>query len=155
MGHRAEYIEKWRKVILLASTYSEWPSRPFQIQINQPIVEAKAAFFQVTPKEPFMAIRSCIRKAVSESKAEQAGLRAEELFIPDIVHSTFLRFKDVPTNPTAFQIEFNRLASSWKPITAEIFDLNLVIEDTPFMHLKKDQPNLPLILKFGKRTHST
>ena len=70
------------------------------------------------------------------------------LHIPDIIHSTVLRFAAPPTNPVRFQQGFASIAQAWQPIEVQIEVLALVEEIVPFMH-GYNRPELQITLHSG------
>lgn len=117
------------------------------MKINQPNLSSNAAFFTYTPLEPFLNIRKCILQASQQFSKEDPELYVNEIAVPNIVHTSIMRFKKVPSNPN-FENDFQKIASIWNPVELEIREIYLVVEDIPYMHITKDANHLLLSVKF-------
>ncbi|KJE93521.1 hypothetical protein CAOG_08767 [Capsaspora owczarzaki ATCC 30864] len=63
--------------------------------------------------------------------------------IPNIIHSTFMRFRKAPERtPGEIQADFERLADQWTPLTIPISQITLVLEDRPYMHIQHDSSHI-------------
>eukprot|EP00965_Chrysotila_dentata_P080663 2661478-Pleurochrysis_carterae.AAC.1 len=82
------------------------------------------------------ADRSNARPLPSTPHAEPAP------HIPDIVHSTLLRWAEEPTaDVTAISEAFERVAATWVPAEIVVRRVTAVFEDMPFMHIPTEDPS--------------
>ena len=66
--------------------------------------------------------------------ARTGGALSSSLFLPNIVHSSFLRFARKPSDPAAFARGFEDIAAQWVPARVVLDRVSLVYETVPYMH---------------------
>eukprot|EP00405_Crypthecodinium_cohnii_P007297 CAMPEP_0206422068 /NCGR_PEP_ID=MMETSP0324_2-20121206/1851_1 /ASSEMBLY_ACC=CAM_ASM_000836 /TAXON_ID=2866 /ORGANISM="Crypthecodinium cohnii, Strain Seligo" /LENGTH=236 /DNA_ID=CAMNT_0053886339 /DNA_START=18 /DNA_END=725 /DNA_ORIENTATION=+ len=143
----------WMPVLNAARAMEEWPSVPFKLRINHPTLEGAAGIFRYDDLDGAVeSMRSCLRKAIeaaggkaaegmdwSEAKALPGtpdGQIAPQ--IPNIVHSTVLRWSSEPPDQAAAKESFAKVAEKWTPLDIEVGRATAVFEDHPYMHLGTD-----------------
>ena len=147
----------WLPVLAAARSSQGWPKAPFRLRMSQPTLEGSAGIIRYEDTDGAMArMRACLREAIIE-----AGGRASEGFdrsraqaltgakegevaphLPDIVHSTVLRWKDEPPDAAAAKDAFDRIASTWIPVDISVPRLRAVWEDVPYMHIPADDAHI-------------
>jgi hypothetical protein len=89
-------IQQWKDVLHFASEMTEWPQQNFSMTLRPTSAQIapRAGILLWNDKHGFMErIRSCLQKSVQSLHPQlQKYLR-----IPDIIHTTFLRFHRPPT----------------------------------------------------------
>lgn len=147
---------KWKEIALKASNLPEWPKKPFTLQMKTAQIGSRAGIFLWEEISGGLAtVRSCLTQVVQEESASgetEGGLPAwiEDLRIPDIVHSTFLRYSKRPTKGTPQSIH-DQLQESvrvqdifTKPV--EVDSIQLInckvylqdVEDAATLHISLD-----------------
>jgi len=125
--------------------------------MGAPTLEGAAGIFRYEDLDGAMAkMRECLRGAI-----ERAGGRAAEgsdwsqarplpglserhpaAHIPNIVHSTALRWRQEPEEQEVARKAFAQVAKRWEPLDIEIPSLRVVIEDVPYMHIPEDDAHV-------------
>jgi len=91
---------------------SDFPS-PFSLIVEKPELHTAAGILRLSdPSGSLAAIRKCVSIAAHDEQLEAAGYDAEKgrFQVPDIIHSTFLRFGAQPSEPEEFRKLFNTVA---------------------------------------------
>lgn len=155
---RRTEADRWRAVLAAARADPAWPEGAFRLRLLAPTLEGAAAIVKYDDVDGHIdAMRACVRRAILDAggvAAEGGGDRSKARalpgapagepppHIPDIVHSTVLRWA---AEPTADQLAtakaaFARAAASWEPFEMTVEDGAIgVFEDVPFMHVPHDK----------------
>jgi hypothetical protein len=137
---------QWKSVFDAATAMSEWPTLPLQLSIDRAQIGKRAGILLWKDTSGGMeAMRQCIRTAAKqlEPQLTAAGVSIDTLKIPGIVHSTFLRFYQVPTTPGSivqerFQTQVVPLLEQMFPVPYPVTVAKLVCERRPYMHIPDD-----------------
>lgn len=153
---RVEEADRWRAVLDAARAMPDWPEGSFRLKLMAPVLEGACGIVKYTEiggTKHIEQMRACVRKAIQAAgglAAEGSGSRdkARALpgapskepppHIPDIVHSTVLRWASEPTESelAAAHAAFKMVAATWQPIEMTVDSGALaVFEDVPFMHI--------------------
>ena len=122
----------------------------YSLEITRVGVSKGACVFHFTDSGPLIEhLRSLVRAAAQDPQLRaletELGLPALSLSsymsIPDIVHSTFVRYDDIrfktQAEQDAFRGELEALAASWRPVTVALGSFHLVHEVHPYMQMQK------------------
>lgn len=152
---RRQHTDAWHAAISRAFSSPRFPRSPGKLVMQRPSLGNAAAVFEYdNPGGEVAAIRRLIRDAIeSDAELQAAGVEFDSgtLGIPEIVHSSFLRFTgrlsemsdDLSTDVAAeaeaqaarnFAREFDAVADSWEPLEITLSEVVFVIEDVPYMH---------------------
>lgn len=132
-----------------ASQHPDWPTSPLQLEIDTAQIGTKAGILLWKETTGGLeAMRTCLA-----SEAPTRGMKIES--IPGIIHSSFLRFSQVPSTDGATVQE--RFQSKVLPRLKDIFsqpflakDAKLACGRTPYMHIPNDSEHVYLTLPFTK-----
>lgn len=117
-----ETLKRWTAVLDEARDMVEWPRGSFRLKMNTPTLEGKAAIFRYDDVDGAIEkMRGCLRKAIrshggianegsstTKGKALTGSAAGEPApHIPDIVHSTIVRWKEEVKDKAAVQLAFN------------------------------------------------
>jgi hypothetical protein len=138
--------EQWKSVFDAATTMPEWPKLPLQLSIDRAQIGKRAGILLWKEVSGGMdAMRQCIQTASKqlEPQLQAAGISLDTLSIPGIVHSTFLRFYQVPTTPgpviqERFQQHVLSRMTQMFPTPYKVTAAKLVCERRPYMHIPDD-----------------
>eukprot|EP00978_Attheya_sp_CCMP212_P015218 scaffold39179_cov50-Attheya_sp.AAC.8 len=155
-------IEFWKQVIHKASQRTGWPTAPFRLRLDRAQIGSKAGILVWEETTGGMAaMRQCISDQVAELKSMPSSdlfstYYYETLAIPNIVHSTFLRFSQIPkTNATTVQSRFQQMVlpqlSSLFPDELEVDTCTLVCARTPYMHIPYDEHHVMDVYNLGHK----
>lgn len=121
-----------------------FPTRAFPLVYESVSLGDRAAILRLAdPTGSVAAIRSCVARLRADPELERLGVFDPEhgnFKIPNIVHSTFLRFVAEPRDPAAFRARFDDVAQRWTPVTVWATSIAAVRESVPFMHLDVTDP---------------
>lgn len=154
---RRQHTDAWHAAISRAFSSPRFPRSPGKLIMGRPSLGNAAAVFRYdNPGGEVATIRRLIRDAIeSDAELQAAGVEFDSgtLGIPEIVHSSFLRFTgrlsgisdDLSTDAAAeaqaeaqaarnFAREFDAVADSWEPLEITLSEVCFVIEDVPYMH---------------------
>ena len=137
---------EWRQVALAASKRPEWPKYPLKLEIDSCQIGTHAGILLWRETTGGLdSMRFCLARETSDRQSLflKAGLNVDTLKIPDIVHSSILRYPSpIKTNGELVQ---ERLRKNVLPRLKEIFPKPmtastavLVYERTPYLHLPYD-----------------
>ena len=114
--------------------------KPFSIDVGPPVLSWKAAFFPIlNPTQEMSGLRKRAILELSHLRDDQAehsaikNLLPENIELPDIIHSTFLRFLERPSDEKAFSKTFETTVSNFKFGEAKIDEFILTSETKPYM----------------------
>ena len=146
-------IEAWTSVLQKATQMEDWPSTPLKLCVDSCQIGSRAGILLWKETTGGIdAMRRCF-KVVTEQLNEQnwfqqyPGVTASALDIPDIIHSTFLRFYSVPKTPgLVLQKRFcEKVAcklSDFFPEPITIPMCKLVRDRTPFLLIPHDEQHV-------------
>ncbi|KAG7368813.1 hypothetical protein IV203_031556 [Nitzschia inconspicua] len=144
----SEFQRTYLSLVQEASKLSNWPKDPIQLTVRSTQLGSKAGILLWDDTSGSIAkIRDCIRETAARHYLNIWG-------IPDIIHSTFLRFCQVPqTDGHTVQ---NRFQSKVIPQVHNVFQqplttntVKLVIESTPYMHIPDDDRHVVHVWQLG------
>ena len=108
--------------------------RPFRLEFQRPTLTRKAATLPISnPTGEIAQIRREIGRAISAQPELHSKLAQGGLNVPDIIHSTILRFKSAPPDPKKFAVRFAEAAAQAEPFRITIRELLLTAETRPYM----------------------
>lgn len=156
---RERLVGLWKPVLEVAQGSDLWPKQPFRLHMETPTLQGSAGIFHFAdPEGAIGRIRECIRAALMAAGGRAAeggdwsmakalpGLPLEEpaAHIPDIVHSTVLRWKDEPPDQEKAREAFVKVAEeAWgMPLELKVSQLRAVFEDVPYMHIPEDSDHI-------------
>uniref|UniRef100_A0A7R9WQC8 Uncharacterized protein n=1 Tax=Craspedostauros australis TaxID=1486917 RepID=A0A7R9WQC8_9STRA len=135
----AKHKAQWQNVLQLASQHPDWPTQALQFEIDSAQIGSKAGI--LLWKETTGGVQKMRDCLVATVATHASDLRIHS--IPNIVHSTFLRFQSVPLSEGAVVQErfkadvLPKLKDIFpKPITAKW--IKMACEWTPYMHIPDD-----------------
>jgi hypothetical protein len=147
---REKISKYWRKTVVSASRRPEWPKSPLKLTIKSSQIGSAAGILlwnELTGGAE--AMRKCVADEVTDNRSElqAVGICVDTLQIPNILHTTFLRFNRVPaTKGETVQARFReyvlpKLEGMFSyPITFR--DARLVCEKVPYMHIPDDSDHV-------------
>ncbi len=93
---RSQVAAIWKTIILRASQHPEWPKRPLKLELDTAEIRDRAGIFLWKEHTGGIAsMRRCLQAAVDDEEEKLAGV-LQHLRIPNIIHTTFLRYNEVP-----------------------------------------------------------
>jgi len=140
-------------VLDAARASPKWPASDFQIKMGKPTLEGAAGIFRYEDTDGAIGrMRECLLDAIvaaggmpaigggDRSKAKTLpggpGGSHPPPHIPDIVHSTAVRWTAEPADRAAALAGFERAAATWSPQQITVTSgARAVLESTPFMHM--------------------
>mmetsp|Transcript_107585 Transcript_107585/g.321719 ORF Transcript_107585/g.321719 Transcript_107585/m.321719 type:complete len:247 (-) Transcript_107585:75-815(-) len=153
-GSRAAMQAAWAPVLARARASEAWPRGRFRLRMTAPTLEGSAGIFRYEDADGAVErMRACLREAIIDAgglAAEGGGDRSSARplpgtpddgpapHMPDIVHSTVLRWRAEPQDRSAAAEAFARAAETWVPVDVEVPCARAVVEDTPYMHIPND-----------------
>eukprot|EP01137_Pigoraptor_chileana_P032252 Opistho-2@21340 len=157
MELRNRTIEAWRTALSNAFSVPIFDQAPFEVEIGRPILSPAAGYFSMSDVAGGIStIRDLVRRATSDPVFQTSGCPqpAEKgnLSIPNIVHSTFLRFVSEPSDSDGFRKAFAECAEKWVPMRALVTGVTLTLEDAPFMHVPVDEKHCIRVFSIGEST---
>lgn len=149
----------WGDVIIEASQLKEWPEEPLQLVLESAQIGTKAGI--LLWKETtggIEAMRKCIRIICEQEhvreRMKKNNISIDTLHLPNIIHSSFLRFYKVPNTPAALVQE--RFRETVLPRLREFFPnqvraptVTLVYQCTPYMHIPPDARHIVRTFTLG------
>lgn len=146
VGVRENLLRNWSDVMAKASRREYWPTSALQLKLKSSQIGKSAGILLWEETTGGLdRMRECIRCEAHDQRAklEAAGIDVETLTIPNIVHSSFLRFRSMPqTTGEDMQSKFRELVV---PQLGNIFSRSLPVtvarfvnESIPYMHIPCD-----------------
>eukprot|EP00535_Pseudo-nitzschia_heimii_P002695 CAMPEP_0197181376 /NCGR_PEP_ID=MMETSP1423-20130617/5688_1 /TAXON_ID=476441 /ORGANISM="Pseudo-nitzschia heimii, Strain UNC1101" /LENGTH=338 /DNA_ID=CAMNT_0042631617 /DNA_START=67 /DNA_END=1083 /DNA_ORIENTATION=+ len=87
---RLALAEERKQILLRASSHNDWPKRPLELELESAEIGNRAGIFLWKEHTGGIAkIRQCLEAAAKESFSTVVS---EHLRIPDIIHTSFLRY---------------------------------------------------------------
>jgi hypothetical protein len=89
----------WKDILLRTSKLPEWPKDPLHFSVESSQIGARAGILLWKEHTGGLdRIRSCLARAVEDSGVTMKTHLEEYMRIPDIIHSTFVRYAKQPTS---------------------------------------------------------
>lgn len=127
-------------VTRFSSMFYDLKLKPFSIDVGPPVLSWKAAFLPIlNPTQEISELRKRAIIELSHLRDDQAehsaikNLLPENIELPDIIHSTFLRFLERPSDEKAFSKLFENTVFNFKFGEAKIEEFILTSETKPYM----------------------
>ena len=154
---RRDAVSRWRDVLAQARNSQDWPRMPFRLRMGIPTLEGSAGIFWYEDLDGAVEkMRSCFREAIASAggRANEGADKSNGLplpgssvgepapHVPNIVHSTVLRWPSEPADPAVAKEAFQTVAASWKPFDVVVPCARAVIEDVPYMHIAWDDEHI-------------
>lgn len=146
-----EYVDLWNPVLDRARKLSSWPTKSIRLRMNTPTLEGSAGIFHYEDVDGTIgAIREALRCSIIEAGGVPVmgggdrtlgksiiGAPDDEIppHIPNIVHSTLLRWKAEPDDRKAATEAFDSVTRSWMPLNISVERVTAVFETVPYMHM--------------------
>jgi len=93
---RSEVAAIWKNILLRASQHPDWPKCPLELELETAEIRNRAGIFLWKEHTGGIAsMRRCLQAAVDEEDQTLSGV-LQHLRIPNIIHTTFLRYHEVP-----------------------------------------------------------
>jgi len=89
---RTRVASFWKKILMRAFQHPDWPKRPLELELEKAEIRNRAGIFLW--KEHTGGL-DCMRRCL-EQAATELGSVLQHLRIPNIIHTTFLRYHKVP-----------------------------------------------------------
>jgi len=147
-------VDLWKPVLDRARKSSSWPTKSIRLRMNTPTLECSAGIFHYDDIDGTIgAIREALRFSIIEAGGVPVmgsgdrtlgkpiiGAPDGEIppHIPDIVHSTLLRWKTEPDDRMAATEAFDSVTRSWTPLDISVERVTAVFETVPYMHMLAD-----------------
>jgi len=154
---RETLTQFWTSVVGDASRRPSWPKSTVKIRISSAQIGNMAGIliWEEVTDGLIDDMRRCIGEETLSRKqeAEALGIDIRTLFLPSIIHTSFLRFQIVPvTNGVAVQEKFWQVLPKLGQLFPQTLALNyvtLVCERIPCMHIPKDYHHVLKEIHFG------
>mmetsp|Transcript_2212 Transcript_2212/g.3780 ORF Transcript_2212/g.3780 Transcript_2212/m.3780 type:complete len:253 (+) Transcript_2212:46-804(+) len=144
----------WTPVLAAARAMPSWPTSSFRVKMMKPTFEGSAVIFRYADVDGAVeSMRKCIIQAISDAGGVAAigggdrsqgrpplGGAADDPppHVPNILHSTALRWAAEPTDRDAAKAAFASVADTWEPVEVHVQGARAVFEDAPYMHIPED-----------------
>ena len=148
---RASATAAWVAVLDRARAHPAWPRGPFRLGFDEPTFRGNCATLRVSDASGAIA---AMREALGAAIADRGGRAVvggeardrgrpprgapttdPAPHIPDICHSTILRWSAEPEDRAAARAAFARAAAKWEaPVAVDVARVAAVYEEAPFMH---------------------
>ena len=116
------------------------------LTLNSIELSAAAGYFQFTDKNNSIGYLRQSIKNICVPDDEQPSIH-----IPNIIHTSFVRFIKKPNDPIGFEEKFRRICKEMfeksKELRFEIDEVCLAFETRPYMHIKCDEFHVHDIMK--------
>ncbi len=117
----------------------------FKLMLGQAILTRKAAILPISdPTGAIAEIRQTVSAALAADKNLHAELVRAGLNVPEIIHSTIMRFKSQPRDLARFLKDFDQAAATAEPFALQIDELLLTTETKPYMRAGEIVERIPL-----------
>ena len=148
---RASTTAAWVAVLDRARAHPAWPRGPFRLGFDEPTFRGNCATLRVSDASgAIAAMREALEAAIADrggravvgGEARDRGRPPRGApttdpapHIPDICHSTILRWSAEPQDRAAARAAFARAAAHWEaPVAVDVARVAAVYEEAPFMH---------------------
>ena len=147
VANKEEYSKACIDVMNKSFAREDWPKEAFHVEFDRAQIGSKAGIFLWNNFDGTIAkMRKIIQEEYdSHYEKDSKALNDRSLIVPDIIHSTFLRFGSVPeTDGNIVQERFIEATKDLARIFGKIgvYCTRLVIERTPYMHIPYDEEHL-------------
>eukprot|EP00435_Cladocopium_sp_Y103_P064119 s445_g25.t1 len=150
-------IGRWCSVLEKAKASEHWPKGSFRLKMGRPTLEGSAGIFRFEDLDGSIA---AMRQALREAIVAQGGQAAEGIdwskaktlpgtpegeakpHLPDIVHSTVLRWTAEPSSREEAMEIFRKISETWEPMEVVVTVAKAVLEDIPYMHIPDDKAHV-------------
>jgi hypothetical protein len=106
----------------------------FQLEFGPPQLSPKAAILQGdNPTGEIAGIRREMVNALKQKPELHTAFLAAGFNVPGIIHSTILRFKDIPQDPPRFKTAFTEAVKSAPSLPMTVSEILLTTETKPYM----------------------
>lgn len=144
LDNRDAYAQACASIMKNASSRKDWPNRKFSIEVDRVHVGAKAGILLWNNSDGVVGV---MRKIIQEeydifNKSNPSALHHRELIVPNIIHTTFMRFGH---SPKAQRQVVQEMFTSNTKHTKECFgkievnSIRLAVERIPYMHIPNDE----------------
>ena len=138
--HRDDYANACRRIVHKSFARKDWPSGPFQIEIDRVHIGTKAGILLwENPDGAIASMREIMREEYDAYyKVNPGALDHRDLKVPNIIHTTFIRFAHSPKSSRAAVSErFLKASINPKNMFGKISvdSVRLAIERIPYMHI--------------------
>jgi len=138
---------EWTDLVRAASLREDWPRKPLQLVIDSAQIGKKAGILLWNELTGGLDMMRVCLEAELEHRQERlirAGIDTKTFRIPTIMHSTFLRFHQLPETPgqeiqQKFQKYVKDQISTLFPDPIIAVDAKVVCERIPYMHILEDK----------------
>lgn len=139
-----KYLEYWKESFKNLKQTSK--NQSIHIKLDKICLSKAAGFFLFNDENnSFGNLRQTIREICIPEENQEA------LIIPNIVHTSFMRFIKKPNNPKEFEEKFHRICQEIFKNTNEIYfnidEICLAFEGHPYMHIPCDKNHVLDIMK--------
>jgi len=146
----------WSVVLQQAAALHDWPTQPLELVLDGAQLNGKAGILLWKESTGGLAkMRACVQQICARSdtvvELQQQGVSVDTLMVPNMIHTTFLRFYQTPTTPLATARQ--RFERTVVPRLSQLFsqpfrvpDARLICERTPYMHIPVDDATLETFL---------
>ncbi|KAI9022465.1 hypothetical protein DFJ74DRAFT_91985 [Hyaloraphidium curvatum] len=146
LGEREVIQDAWTRAFAeYIPRHPDWPREPFEIVFVRPVLDPAAGYFWAEDASGSVTrLRKVIGDAQRDFIPRCQGMSPETLAkaafkIPQIIHSTFLRFGSAvassPLSGDDIRMWFEEAAArAWTPCSIRVDDVRLVLETEPYMH---------------------
>jgi hypothetical protein len=117
----------------------------FELVLGPPMLTRKAAILPISDATGAIArIRHNVDAALAADKKLHAELVRAGLNVPEIIHSSIMRFKSEPRDLPKFLADFDQVAATAEPFPLVIDELLLTTETKPYMRAGEIVARFPL-----------
>mmetsp|Transcript_24480 Transcript_24480/g.45795 ORF Transcript_24480/g.45795 Transcript_24480/m.45795 type:complete len:250 (-) Transcript_24480:78-827(-) len=140
-SRQGEVVKAWQTAVDNAFSSPKMIRKPINVTVNKPQLPGTVGIIMIdNPDKEVFAIRDLLREACKDPVLQKYNVRTEipeTTHFPNIVHSSFARFIRAPKDEKKLRAAFASVAEKWKPIQAQIKQIHLTTETTPYMHMEK------------------
>lgn len=116
------------------------------LNVNRPKVDAQAAFFPVSDLDSAIGrARQTLAAQIPLVAQHQVDTSARSVNLPDIVHSTFARYRRAPSDPQALALRLEAdLLPAWPAhgVRVPVSTFSLVVERAAYMHVAQSRETI-------------
>ncbi len=124
---------------------------PFRLEFHPPVLMRKAAILPISnPGGEIAAIRKSVLQCLEANPSLHDSLTKAGLNIPNIIHSTVMRFRSAPVDLPTFLDGFSAIAAEHNFGTITVPKLLLTAETKPYMRGGKILHKWPLTCGGGR-----
>mmetsp|Transcript_30814 Transcript_30814/g.71979 ORF Transcript_30814/g.71979 Transcript_30814/m.71979 type:complete len:407 (-) Transcript_30814:92-1312(-) len=152
---KAATLEEWADMVASARRSGDWPRRPLRLRcVTAELHEAAGVLRYDDVEGTVAAMRQCIQREVDlrHRGLQKRGIDVRVAHIPNIIHSTILRWTKVPTEPGhKVREDFIKVTEEALGEGVDVIDdeLKLVVETRPYMHVEQSAAKFCWELGYG------